>query len=489
MAIHYVDSSAGGGGDGSIGSPWNSITQVNAHAFAADDFCLFNRGQTFAGTINPSASGTAGHQITYGAYGTGALPIIDGSGLTNCLTTPSVKAQYITCEYLHFYNSTQWGVYVNHYDGSGHVLSTPGWLVKNCTFTACGCALVGPGAYCQDCTFIGPPNYTGDQAAIYFQQMVSTDCYALRNTIDDWYSRGIWFMGVSGACTANDNVIDNISYTVGTSTEGYGINFDGYASPITGLVTASGNRVSNCARNGIETENCSVGVVFTRNIVSNCASGGLHCMNYPAKSAAPPFAAYGEQRGASIGATLSYNVIYSCLYGITLQNVSGVNVWNNVIYDDSATSSAAIYIADFGAAPPYYVADIDFQNNIVAGTTMSKVCTMRQAWEQHFTAFDYNAVVSSVFNQFYPTPAVNHTLTALQAEAWGLNCFTTDPAFTNAATRDFTLGASSPCIDTGVNVGLTTDILGNALVGVPDIGAYEYGSGLPVLLIRVHGRK
>jgi hypothetical protein len=34
---------------------------------------------------------------------------------------------------------------------------------------------------------------------------------------------------------------------------------------------------------------------------------------------------------------------------------------------------------------------------------------------------------------------------------------------------------SSPCIDAGTTDGApTTDILGNARVGLPDIGAYEY---------------
>ena len=39
---------------------------------------------------------------------------------------------------------------------------------------------------------------------------------------------------------------------------------------------------------------------------------------------------------------------------------------------------------------------------------------------------------------------------------------------------DFSLKSSSPCINAGTNVGLTTDILGNSIKGTPDIGAYEY---------------
>lgn len=50
----------------------------------------------------------------------------------------------------------------------------------------------------------------------------------------------------------------------------------------------------------------------------------------------------------------------------------------------------------------------------------------------------------------------------------------TDPLFTDTANRDFTLQAGSPAINAGVDVGLTTDILGNPIVGAPDIGCYEY---------------
>ena len=52
-----------------------------------------------------------------------------------------------------------------------------------------------------------------------------------------------------------------------------------------------------------------------------------------------------------------------------------------------------------------------------------------------------------------------------------------DPLMTDPATGDFTLQATSPCINAGVDVGLTTDYLGNPIVGLPDIGAYEDQGG------------
>ncbi len=44
----------------------------------------------------------------------------------------------------------------------------------------------------------------------------------------------------------------------------------------------------------------------------------------------------------------------------------------------------------------------------------------------------------------------------------------------SAPNVNFALQASSTAINHGADVGLTTDFLGNAIVGLPDIGAYEY---------------
>ena len=60
----------------------------------------------------------------------------------------------------------------------------------------------------------------------------------------------------------------------------------------------------------------------------------------------------------------------------------------------------------------------------------------------------------------------------------GSSLWATDPLFTDAANNNFTLQASSPCINAGTSVGLTIDYLGITVplpAGTnPDIGAYEY---------------
>ena len=59
------------------------------------------------------------------------------------------------------------------------------------------------------------------------------------------------------------------------------------------------------------------------------------------------------------------------------------------------------------------------------------------------------------------------------------NSLTSDPVFANAGSGDFSLQSTSPCIDVGTDVSLTTDYAGATVpygTGV-DIGAYEWRGG------------
>jgi hypothetical protein len=56
---------------------------------AAGDSVLFNRGDTWRDTLTTSMSGVSGNPLNYGAYGTGANPIINGSTMLTFWTTES----------------------------------------------------------------------------------------------------------------------------------------------------------------------------------------------------------------------------------------------------------------------------------------------------------------------------------------------------------------------------------------------------------------
>ena len=54
------------------------------------------------------------------------------------------------------------------------------------------------------------------------------------------------------------------------------------------------------------------------------------------------------------------------------------------------------------------------------------------------------------------------------------NLFQTNPMFVNEASNDYRLQSTSPAINTGIATNYAKDIEGNAILGLPDIGAYEY---------------
>ncbi len=63
----------------SFDETWRSIDRVNSLVPVAGDSILFRRGDTWSGSVVVKASGKEDAPIFYGAYGTGAKPIITGS--------------------------------------------------------------------------------------------------------------------------------------------------------------------------------------------------------------------------------------------------------------------------------------------------------------------------------------------------------------------------------------------------------------------------
>ncbi|MFL5912495.1 MAG: choice-of-anchor Q domain-containing protein [Gaiellaceae bacterium] len=107
---YYVNCAAATNGNGTSASPWNNLTTVNSQTFAAGDSLLFNRGTTCTGSFVFSSSGTSTSRITIDAYGTGALPIIDGTGQNRAVKL--LDTSYVTMQNMEVKNSRVWGVLI-----------------------------------------------------------------------------------------------------------------------------------------------------------------------------------------------------------------------------------------------------------------------------------------------------------------------------------------------------------------------------------------
>lgn len=120
----YFD--AVGGNDaapGTPGSPKQTLAAASALLLQPGDAVWFNRATTFIGELHVSKSGTVANPITFGAYGSGALPILDNQMNDKNSEAVQVQASNIVLEYLNVKNTTPGaGVGIILQSGSNNVI-------------------------------------------------------------------------------------------------------------------------------------------------------------------------------------------------------------------------------------------------------------------------------------------------------------------------------------------------------------------------------
>ena len=189
------------GGNDALGgtsdaTAWATISKVNsfwtAGSFAPGDQILFNRGNTFYGTIIPTESGTLANRITIGAYGTGADPVITGfttitgwtnesGGIYSKVISPVSIPNMVTVD----------GVNT----GKGRFPNT-GWLIfESVTNPAYPSART-----ITDNELTNTPNWTGAQVVIRKQDFIIDVCQITNHTSSTiTYTGGTYpYVGVPG---------------------------------------------------------------------------------------------------------------------------------------------------------------------------------------------------------------------------------------------------------------------------------------------------
>ena len=180
-----------------------------------------------------------------------------------------------------------------------------------------------------------------------------------------------------------------------------------------------------------------------------------------------------------------YNIV--CGHRITIQMNGGtsngdINIFNNDFFvpnthtSDINVNFSGSYIIGGGTT-------LTFKNNIVgfladnsAGVYLRRPDTLTGSFVCNYNLY-WN---SSLAAPFFISGDAYHTFANWNGHGYDVNGINnTDPSFVNAGgsyllDSDFILNVGSAAINKGVNVSLTGDYLGNPIVGLPDIGAYEY---------------
>jgi parallel beta-helix repeat protein len=91
-ATYYVDSVGGldTNNGTSSSTPWQTIAKVNSSTLNPGDTVLFKDGDTWREALNVPSAGTTSSPITFSNYGSGAIPIINGSDLYTSWNATSV---------------------------------------------------------------------------------------------------------------------------------------------------------------------------------------------------------------------------------------------------------------------------------------------------------------------------------------------------------------------------------------------------------------
>jgi len=448
MAIYYVDFSGGDDTkDGqSVANAWKTITKVNAAALVAGDSVLFKRGETWTGIVlNVTWSGALNNPITFGAYGDGSLPVIDGNNVVNCIIANN--AEHLTFENIECAQGLDYGF---GFSNSDFVTMT------DCEAHGCGNDNVIFITGCHDCTVTRGRFYNAYERTPTVTSTgieIADDCYNITITGAECYdNEGTYGQGIS----IHSHAATGIPYNV---------ILDGcvcYGNDVYGIQIAKQNNVAESSRN-ILIRNCTAydngtGGIRITTTVANYSNGimvdGCHSRDNGTR------ALFLQGDNLTIRRSMFDGVVYATA-------CDGLKFHNNTCYLPAGAGAYALYLANARAASNevkncvvYCAASGGMAIGVDATVTAAEVdidynlyylaaeAITAARWYWRGTAYGYaDWLTNSTQDANSPAPA--------------------NPLFVSVPDDNFRLQSGSPAIGAGTDVGLFYS------GAAPDLGAYE----------------
>src|ERR1051326_3182390 len=385
---YYVSNSGNDSNNGiSTSSPWKTVAHVVAFepSLRAGDCVLFQRGSVWAEQLNISnVHGTQTNPITFGNYGTGNLPVIDGGstrpyGIVGASASGQAANSYVTIDGFEVRNATSGGIIFSY-------LVQPGITIQN-NYVHNN----GYGAYagaCAGCFQVDAGSYGYNEAiAMVWYPKSACGTKILNNTVK-----------IEGG--HNSIMVDS-----------------DLGSPL-----IQGNKVGpGIAHGGIDVKR-SVGAMVKQNTVNCSTSVVVNGQTYPGCNAT---SFWTEQDDATFTETGTYeqNISYGAGRGYACFGANGVaapislNYYNNTCYLGSSGANATDLTSCRGGT-------LKFENNIFSGSGGISLGTC--------------SAVNWDYNDKYGTaggPSGAHDMTV-------------NPLFVNPGAMDFHLQSTSPVLTT-----------------------------------------
>ena len=456
----YVDGAAGGGGDGTSGTPWTWVEGFTAGNWGAgagnvspgDTLCLSGTFSIGSGsTIIPNSgsdpdyvtidgtsacgSGAATVNPTYGSsaaiYATGKSwleikNITFGGGSPRLIVFVNVD------NFLIHDNTINGSYYRGIYIQSG---SSNGYIYEN-TVTS---TLVGTGAD-------GIKLHVNGASAM-------SSFYIYNNTISDWNHTGLEVLSYTGDAAVSTVHIHDNYFTLPNRGYGRAIGLNSDTDGNVSGIYAWNNFIDGMRQstqiNSIDdvyfwnnvfynTQNCckSAGDTGCVEAYSNCTDDGTGNDYTGTGQHLSIETAYGGNDNVNILGNVFYKSAESAiLINDRSENNTNINVKNNIIVDSANKSDHT------GGYTPQGSDETECDYDI---------CDTYDGVYSTGITFENNSVYNSARSDTYKRDGTARTIAALDAAfAWADSNLSSDPLMTDPDNDDFTLQSGSPAIDSG----------------------------------------
>jgi len=453
---YYVDSSNGNDGNDGLfpEKAWKTVGKVNNSMgyFTPGDSILFKRGCTFKGQgeLYIEAGGSAGSYLTFGAFGSGAKPILDKVRCnTDNISYVAVHDLYIKDGNtgISFYGDNGSHITISRCEidnmsNNGIFLKRINtYIIEDSTVTNCGNGGIG---------------------------IIGSEFYKITNGI------------------IRNNTIGNIRDNDGISLHKEDITLNECGSHHQ-LVN---NVCYNCGENGIDITS-GTHVILRGNETYGSGEGGILCGGRNVTDvwidrhySHDDYVGLGF--GGNVNVKLTSSIIYNAYYhqlviGPTTSCINFEGYHNTIVYGPDSTG----LMIDINSN----VHGVKFKNNIFTSTQYGSPKTYVRyvggaTPSSTNSDFDYNTYWRSDNDNSGRWNVGGNISWFSWQSTWNQDTYSywSNPDLVNPGNKDFHLQENSPCVDTGIDVGVTRDFEGISIPQglAPDRGACECEIGTPL---------